>query len=350
MRVSIAPALRRTTTAFNAAVGVVAWLATALLRGHRVDGSQLTRARSVEREVRDRAQDGVPERFPLGAFVRASVSALARDARAVAFRAFCWCLSWRRARWLLLALTPLLALNLSVAFFGRCWVFPLSVSFLGPKVKALAHYAVHRPRCLGLPHPELGPIAAFMERRHHLPRGLLAAVVEVESGGRVHRISRAGAMGPAQLSPATARILRVADPFDPEESLDGAARYLAQQWRAFRDIRLTAAAYNAGPGAIVHRQIPHNGETELYVEKVTRALARLAPPPPPRKGPILVAKEGPSAGALPTKTSPSGARPLGDPPPGATTPSSKPASGPASAPRSKTRPRPRPSAVSARAK
>jgi len=283
--------------------------------------------------------------------VTARTSALVRRMSAAGFRALCWCLSWRRARWLLLALAPLLALNLSVAFFGRCWVYPLSLSFLGPKAKALAHYAVHRPRCLGLPHPELGPIAAFMERRHHLPRGLLAAVVEVESGGRVHRISRAGAMGPAQLSPATARALGVADPFDPEESLDGAARYLAQQWRAFRDVRLAAAAYNAGPGAIVHRQIPHNGETEFYVEKVTRALAKLAPPRAPRKAPPLTAtaKEEPAATPSSEKSppgpTPSGTSSAGGRPPNRSSAGSSPSrtarsrtrsSGPDSAPRSKT--------------
>jgi len=191
-------------------------------------------------------------------------------------------LRWRYLRWLLVVLVPLLLINLSVSFFGRCWVFPLSPSFLRPKLRALALYAAHRPRCLGVPHPPLAPLAGVIERRHHLPKGLLAAVIEVESSGRVHRISPAGAMGPAQLAPSTARLLGVVDPFDPEESLDGAARYLAQQWRAFHDLRLTAAAYNAGPGAIVRRQIPHNGETEIYVERVMRALARLAPPRPIR--------------------------------------------------------------------
>jgi soluble lytic murein transglycosylase-like protein len=118
---------------------------------------------------------------------------------------------------------------------------------------------------------------------------LLGAIVQVESGGQPHRISSAGAMGPMQLIPPTARALGVSDPFDPEESVDGAARYLHEQLATFHSVRLAAAAYNAGPGAIVGHRIPQNGQTEIYVDRVMRALAaerhaRCAPkrrPPPP---------------------------------------------------------------------
>jgi soluble lytic murein transglycosylase-like protein len=75
-----------------------------------------------------------------------------------------------------------------------------------------------------------------------------------------------------QLIPPTARMLGVSDPFDPEESVEGAARYLHAQFAAFRSIRLAAAAYNAGPGAIVGRRVPQNGQTEIYVDRVLRAL------------------------------------------------------------------------------
>jgi Transglycosylase SLT domain len=65
--------------------------------------------------------------------------------------------------------------------------------------------------------------------KHHLPRGLLAALIQVESNGRVHRISSAGAMGPGQLTPSTARLLGVLDPFNPSEAIDASGRYLAVQ-------------------------------------------------------------------------------------------------------------------------
>ena len=181
---------------------------------------------------------------------------------------------WLRwARWSLIALTPLCALNLAVAFFGSSMVFPLSPFFLRDKLSALGHYAWHRPHCLFAGHVSVDTEVARAEREHRLPRGLLAAIVEVESSGRVHRISSAGAMGPGQLMPGTARMLGVSDPFDPAQAIEGAGRYLAAQLATFRDIRLAVAAYNAGPGSIVSRQVPRNGETEAYVRKVMSAYA-----------------------------------------------------------------------------
>ena len=50
--------------------------------------------------------------------------------------------------------------------------------------------------------PRCGPAHRGASARQRLPRGLLAAVVQVESRGRPHRISSAGAMGPG---PAHAR-------------------------------------------------------------------------------------------------------------------------------------------------
>lgn len=184
---------------------------------------------------------------------------------------------------------PICLINLAVRWVGRCAVFPLSPFHLGYKVQALAAYARHRPHCaIGADPPITTPLLARVEREHHLPCGLLSAVVQVESSGQPHRISAAGAMGPMQLIPPTARALGVSDPFDPEQSLDGAARYLRAQLAVFHSIRLAAAAYNAGPGAIDHRHVPQNGQTEIYVERVLRTLAaerhaRCLPPRRPTK-------------------------------------------------------------------
>lgn len=175
------------------------------------------------------------------------------------------------APWALLPLIPLCLLNLAVAFFGNSLVFPLSPFFLRNKTAALGRYALHRPVCLFRGHASIDEAVARAETKHKLPRGLLAAIIQVESNGRVHRISSAGAMGPGQLTPSTAKLLGVSDPFDPAEAIDGSGRYLAAQLANFHDIRLAVAAYNAGPGAIVNRNIPQNGETEFYVRKVMNA-------------------------------------------------------------------------------
>jgi soluble lytic murein transglycosylase-like protein len=193
------------------------------------------------------------------------------------------------------ALVPLVLLNLAVAFFGNTRVFPLSVSFLEEKAHALAAYARHRPLCLLEGHPELAPLIRDTERRHHLPPGLLRALVEVESNTQPHRISPAGAMGPGQLMPSTASLLRVEDPFDPAPALDGSARYLSEQLTRFGgNVTLAVAAYNAGPGN-VNGRVPRNGETEYYVDKVLTAYARLRPPPPPRPAPAAKRQARPVA-------------------------------------------------------
>ena len=169
---------------------------------------------------------------------------------------------------------PLVLLNTSVAFFGSSAVFPLSPFFVKEKGHALITYAKHRPFCLLTGPGELSTLAAAAEKKHGLPRGLMSAIVSVESGGRPHRISFAGAMGPAQLMPGTAALLDVEDPFDPAESIDAGARYLAQQLKRNGRVDLAVAAYNAGPGA-VNGRIPQNGETEIYVARVMKALGRL---------------------------------------------------------------------------
>ena len=171
---------------------------------------------------------------------------------------------------------PLLALNMSVAFFGSSVIFPLSPFFVKEKWHALVAYGKHRPFCLFTGHDDLGALADAAETKYALPRGLMNAIVSVESGGRAHRISFAGAMGPAQLMPGTAAQLGVSDPFDPEEAIDAGARYLAQQLKRTGRIDLAVAAYNAGPGS-VNGSVPQNGETEFYVAKVMKSLAQNGP-------------------------------------------------------------------------
>lgn len=94
--------------------------------------------------------------------------------------------------------------------------------------------------------------------------------IAAESGFNPNARSKAGAMGLGQLMPGTAAGLGVKDPWDPQQNLDGAARYLAQQIKAFNgDIRLALAAYNAGPGAVrKYGKVPPYRETQNYVHTI----------------------------------------------------------------------------------
>lgn len=105
-------------------------------------------------------------------------------------------------------------------------------------------------------------------RKHGIPEDLFLRLVQQESGFNPNARSHKGAIGLAQLMPATARQLRV-DPHDPRQNLEGGARYLKQMYRKFGNWRLALAAYNAGPGAVEkHNGVPPYRETKTYVRKI----------------------------------------------------------------------------------
>lgn len=116
-----------------------------------------------------------------------------------------------------------------------------------------------------------GPYASLARnaaRRHGIPEDLFLRLVQQESGFNPRARSHKGALGLAQLMPATARYLRV-DPHDPQQNLEGGARYLAEQYRKFGTWPLALAAYNAGPGAVEkHGGIPPFRETQNYVKVI----------------------------------------------------------------------------------
>ncbi|MGB0440198.1 MAG: lytic transglycosylase domain-containing protein [Paracoccaceae bacterium] len=116
-----------------------------------------------------------------------------------------------------------------------------------------------------------GPFAMMAReaaRRNGVPEDLFLRLVQQESNWNENALSHKGAIGLAQLMPATARVLRV-DPKVPSQNLEGGARYLRQQYDTFRSWRLALAAYNAGPGAVEkHGGVPPYRETRNYVKKI----------------------------------------------------------------------------------
>ena len=113
------------------------------------------------------------------------------------------------------------------------------------------------------------PLIRAAEARYALPPRLLQALVWQESRFNPMAVSSAGEAGLAQLMPATARELGVANRLDPGQNIDGGARYLRRMLDRFEAIHLALAAYNAGPGAVTRAQgIPQNRETPNYVRSV----------------------------------------------------------------------------------
>lgn len=121
--------------------------------------------------------------------------------------------------------------------------------------------------------PDRGALQSMAEAaaaRHGLDAGLFKALVQQESAWNPRAVSPAGAQGLTQLMPGTARMLGVADPFDPAANLDGGARFLSQMLKEFNgDTSLALAAYNAGPGAVRrYKGIPPFTETQNYVRTI----------------------------------------------------------------------------------
>jgi len=118
-------------------------------------------------------------------------------------------------------------------------------------------------------------VAQEAARRNRVPEALFVRLVQQESAWNPNAVSHKGAIGLAQLMPGTARLLGV-NPRDPQQNLDGGARYLRQQYDRFGSWRLALAAYNAGPGAVErHSGVPPYRETRHYVAKITARLGLL---------------------------------------------------------------------------
>ncbi|MGN0480116.1 MAG: lytic transglycosylase domain-containing protein [Lachnospiraceae bacterium] len=114
-----------------------------------------------------------------------------------------------------------------------------------------------------------------MADKYDVPLDLLKAVAKVESDFRMDVVSKSGAVGVMQLMPRTAEALGVTNIYDPEQNIEGGAKYLAGAIDYFNgDVALAVAAYNAGYGAVERAGgIPPYEQTQNYVKKIYDVLS-----------------------------------------------------------------------------
>lgn len=118
---------------------------------------------------------------------------------------------------------------------------------------------------------EYSPLIESVASRYEISPNLLKAVIHAESHFDPLAVSSKGAMGLMQLMPGTARQYYVVNRQDPQQNIEGGARYLKDLLKMFNnDVRLSVAAYNAGQNAVKRRgnKIPPYPETQHYVKKV----------------------------------------------------------------------------------
>lgn|SRR5690606_4958919 len=99
---------------------------------------------------------------------------------------------------------------------------------------------------------------------------VVRAIIHAESSFNPKARSRVGAQGLMQLMPATARRFGVEDAYDAGQNIRGGVQYLAWLLKRFDgNLRLAAAGYNAGEGAVdKYKGVPPYDETRRYVERV----------------------------------------------------------------------------------
>ena len=132
------------------------------------------------------------------------------------------------------------------------------------------------------PESKLGSAYASLPYNHEvvaaaketsLDPALIHAVIATESKHNPRAKSNKGAFGLMQLMPATARRFNVKDKNDPKQNIVAGAKYLRELLTLYKgDLKLTLAAYNAGPAAVkkYSNHIPPYRETMHYVPKVLK--------------------------------------------------------------------------------
>ena len=101
---------------------------------------------------------------------------------------------------------------------------------------------------------------------------LLYSIMHQESTFKRNALSPKGASGLMQLMPFTARRFGVSKIWDPQQNIEGGARYMRFLLDQFGDVQLALAGYNAGEGAVMKygNRIPPYRETQEYVRRISK--------------------------------------------------------------------------------
>ena len=115
-------------------------------------------------------------------------------------------------------------------------------------------------------------IVVPLSKKHGVDWRLVTAIMAAESSFDPCAVSPVGAMGLMQIMPAVAEDFEVNldEAFEPDENIRAGVLLLKRLNKKYKgDLKLTVAAYNAGPGNVTrYHGIPPFKETQNYVKKV----------------------------------------------------------------------------------
>ena len=154
-------------------------------------------------------------------------------------------------------------------FFSTPWIVPATIT--APAIVA---------PCDAMQQTDLQPIVSEAATKQALKPELILAVIKRESASYPCAVSEKGALGLMQLMPEIAQQFGV-DPLDPKQNVGAGAQYLKQLMTHYKgDLRLTLAAYNAGPQRVdTDKKVPNIPETVAYVDAILKDLNSTAASP-----------------------------------------------------------------------
>ena len=117
-------------------------------------------------------------------------------------------------------------------------------------------------------------------KRNEVDPLLLYSIMHQESTFKRNALSPKGASGLMQLMPYTARRFGVSKIWDPQQNIEGGARYMRFLLDQFGDVQLALAGYNAGEGAVMKygNRIPPYRETQEYVRRISKRYSLMRDP------------------------------------------------------------------------
>jgi soluble lytic murein transglycosylase-like protein len=153
--------------------------------------------------------------------------------------------------------------------------------------------ALPQADCERLDKTSVESLIAAAAKKQSLEPALLRAVMKQESGFKPCAVSVRGAQGLMQLMPATAGLLHVEDPFDPEQNVQAGAAFLKQLLGRYKgDLRLALVAYNAGTlRADQSANTPYPLETQNYLASIFAQLGMGQAPTLPDLEPATIEVE-----------------------------------------------------------